>query len=515
MILWEESEKLFNKNRKNFRRVDDILVLCECCGSVRKVKFVTWKNQIRINGSDLCSSCRAKDNRSKYKESYEISDKNRSKSISKKMKEIWSDNVSRQKYLSCNKLSEDEFIAKARKVHGDKYSYDKVEYNGYLSKVKIICNKHGVFWQIPAKHLNGYGCKKCGVDKTRLGTADFITKSNEIHGNKYLYDNVEYTNTSNKVEIICHKHGSFMQSPNSHLSGKGCPRCSVVVSSGHNEIVDFIKSVYDGDVIVNDKKQLSGLELDIFIPAKKFAIEYNGLYWHSFNKNETIEEKNRHLNKRNKCVDAGINVFFIWEHAWRDKKDILKSMIKSKLGLNKKIYARNCKIQYIDDCSYKNFMDSNHLQGSVGSLVKIGLLFNDDLVCSISFKKHNKYQWEVSRFATLLGHNVVGGMGKLLNRFCIDYDPTTIMTYASMDYSNGDVYQKVGFDIIGLSKPGYFYYKNGIVYSRQKFQKHKLITKLDSFNKDLSESANMFNNGYRRLWNCGNIKLVKKFGGST
>jgi len=508
MILWDESEKLYNKKRDEFRRIDRILVKCSKCGNVRSVKFVTWKNQMRIMGDDLCVSCRSSINRIKYKESYCKSDLVRSKSISNTMKKKWSDKDIRNKYVDSMKMSENDFINRSKGIHGDKYKYSKVDYDGYHNKVCIICPNHGEFYQTPARHLNGVGCKKCGIDSTRLKLDDFISKSIAVHGEKYNYDCVQYTNTRDKVKIVCTDHGPFYQSPNSHLSGRGCPHCSVSVSSGHLEIHEYIKSFYSGDVLINDRKVLNGLEIDLYIPDKSLAIEFNGLYWHSFGDTETIEEKNRHKNKRNLCFNNGIDLFYVWEHLWDNKKEIIKSMILSKLGINKRIFARKCSIEYVDNKSFSKFMNKNHLQGNTGSSIKIGLRHDDDIVCCIGFNRHKTFGWEVSRFASKHGITVVGGMSKLFKKFIRDYRPTHIMTYASLDYSNGESYRKVGFDIIDYSKPGYFYYKNRNVFSRQQFQKHKLSKKLEIYDSNLTEHENMFNNGYRRCWNCGNMKLL-------
>ena len=126
--------------------------------------------------------------------------------------------------------TKEEFIIKARKVHDDKYDYSKVEYDGYKTKVCIICPEHGEFWQKPNDHLKGCGCKKCANDKTRerktLTKEEFIKKAYEKHGVKYDYSNVNYVNSATKVCIICPKHGEFWQVANSHLQGVGCPKCS-------------------------------------------------------------------------------------------------------------------------------------------------------------------------------------------------------------------------------------------------------------------------------------------------
>lgn len=123
-----------------------------------------------------------------------------------------------------------EFIENAKKVHGDKYDYSNVNYINSKIKVNIICHKHGQFEQTPNDHLNGHGCKKCGIEiatiKNRKKLEDFIKKAKEIHGNRYDYSKVDYINCKTKVNIICSEHGEFFQTPNSHLFGRGCPGCS-------------------------------------------------------------------------------------------------------------------------------------------------------------------------------------------------------------------------------------------------------------------------------------------------
>ena len=115
-----------------------------------------------------------------------------------------------------------EFINKAQKIHGDKYDYSLVEYIGSFSKVKIICKKHGEFIQMPNKHLCGRGCPKCGK---RLSTEEFIKSVKKIHINKYDYSLVKYYDSFTKVKIICPIHGIFEQSPVNHSQGSGCQKC--------------------------------------------------------------------------------------------------------------------------------------------------------------------------------------------------------------------------------------------------------------------------------------------------
>lgn len=152
------------------------------------------------------------------------------------------------------KLTTEEFIERARQVHGDKYDYSKVEYINTESKVCIVCPIHGEFWQRPNDHLGGHGCKECMRDSNseRLAftLSDFIKKAKEVHGDKYDYSKVEYKNNKTKVCIICPKHGEFWQKPFHHLSGNGCQIC------GRESIIDSKKDTMD--IFLKKAKEVHG-----------------------------------------------------------------------------------------------------------------------------------------------------------------------------------------------------------------------------------------------------------------
>ena len=138
-----------------------------------------------------------------------------------------------------------EFIQKARKVHGKKYDYSKVEYVNSKSKVNILCLIHGLFSQAPDKHLTGNGCLKCGYEskaqKQNSGRELFISQSIKIHGSKYNYNNVIYKNNRIKVSILCKEHGEFLQAPSSHLQGAGCQLCANKIPSNKLDTHSFIE----------------------------------------------------------------------------------------------------------------------------------------------------------------------------------------------------------------------------------------------------------------------------------
>lgn len=119
----------------------------------------------------------------------------------------------------------EQFIEQATKVHNGKYAYTNTIYINNKIKVNIVCRKHGIFSQEPSAHLKGQGCPHCAIVGGKLDTEKFIRKASEVHGDKYKYDDVEYKDSVTKVVIICKKHGKFKQRPNDHIQGKGCSKC--------------------------------------------------------------------------------------------------------------------------------------------------------------------------------------------------------------------------------------------------------------------------------------------------
>lgn len=123
------------------------------------------------------------------------------------------------------KISKEKFLELSKGIHGDKYDYTLVEYKNTSTKVKIICPEHGIFEKRPKHHYSGSGCKECSSNRQKLSLSEFIERSDEIHNNWYDYSKFEYINSRTKSTIICPKHGKFEQSPNHHLSNRGCEEC--------------------------------------------------------------------------------------------------------------------------------------------------------------------------------------------------------------------------------------------------------------------------------------------------
>ena len=126
-----------------------------------------------------------------------------------------------------------------KQIHGDKYDYSKVEYGGTEKPVCIICPEHGEFWQTPYNHIKGCGCPICAGVK-QSNTEEFIKKAKEIHNDIYDYSKVNYVNSHTPIKIICPEHGEFWQIPTNHLRGCGCPDCNTYKNSKISKKIETI-----------------------------------------------------------------------------------------------------------------------------------------------------------------------------------------------------------------------------------------------------------------------------------
>jgi hypothetical protein len=416
----------------------------------------------------------------------------------------------REKLRNNLTLEQSEFIKRSNVLHKNKFDYSQVVYKNAYTKIRVICPIHGEFMQKPMLHLRGHGCKKCAIKNSASGLSKFIEKSSRVHDHKYDYSKSQYTNARSNIEIICPIHGSFQQLVSNHTAGSGCPYCPATISTLHQEVIDYIKP--HAQMNINDRDIIRPNELDIYIPQSKLAIEVHGDYWHSWHPNDGIlEDKQKHVLKFNECDRAGIKLLQIFEHEWNSERasSIWQSIIGYHINIANNIcYARNCDLSTETKCF--SFLNENHLQGYKHAQVELGLWNNQELISAMTFNKHSKYEWEIVRFATKKNHVVVGGASRLFSNFVKIYKPNSILTFADRRYSNGSVYKKLGFEIIGTTEPGYVYIDHGKILSRYKCQKHKLKKLLPIYDDKKSESENMFANKYRRLYNAGNYKFLWK-----
>lgn len=411
--------------------------------------------------------------------------------------------------------NKNDIIKRFNEIHnGEGLDYSKVEYVNMHTKVCIIDPIYGEYWQEPIVHLKGCGHPKRKTNRNTLSNDKFIEKANKIHGSKYRYDKTDYVNYRTSICITCKKHGDFWQTAENHLYGKGCPKCGNHYSKFEDEIITTVIS--SDEVIKNDRTVLGGKELDIYIPTKKVAIEFDGLKWHSewFAK----KDRNYHLSKTIECEKQGIRLVHIFEDEYLNHKDIVISKLKHILGYNQnfeKIYARKCNIREISKDDAKQFLNKNHLQGYARSTLYFGCYYNDMLVGVMTFKEivNGSNKWELNRFASDTNKICIGVGGKLLNFFIKKYNPLYIKSFADRRWSstiNDNLYTKIGFKFDSYVKPNYSYIKTEKTphrYHKFGFRK-KTLAKKYGLPITMTETDMVKHLGYDRIWDCGLIKYV-------
>ena len=250
-----------------------------------------------------------------------------------------------------------------------------------------------------------------------------------------------------------------------------------------NQIKDFLKEL-NTEFKENYWNKEIGKEIDIYLPNKNLGIEVNGNYWHSNHKKHGILSL-YHQEKSLACQKQNIQLIHIFEYEWNNfrQQEILKSLIKSKLGIfEKKIYARQCKIKELDYKIYADFCNQNHLQRECGAKIKLGLYYEEELIQVMSFgvpRFTDKYEWEIIRECSKLGYITIGGKEKLWKYFLRKYNPNNCISYCDFSKFIGESYLKLGFKKIGLNKPGFVWwdFKLNITYLRSPWKHQEMKEK--------------------------------------
>ncbi len=328
-----------------------------------------------------------------------------------------------------------------------------------------------------------------------------------------------YTNSAEKLKLKCLKCSCiFEESIWKFQQGHLCPKCyprENGTSIAEKEVYKFICKLIGKDKvehncysIIKNPNTSNSLELDIYIPDKQIAIEYNGLYWHS---ELVLSRFDYHLQKTNLCKEKGIYLIHIFEDEWIFKKEIVKSRIKQILKVNdsERIHARKCEIKEIDPKVKNEFLEEFHIQGKDASKIKLGAFHNKELVSVMTFGKGNISKgskskegvWELNRFCSNSNYHIPGIAGKLLSHFKKNYEWKEIFSYADRRWSTGNLYYQLGFELNKITQPNYWYLKG--------FERiHRFgLRKTKDEPKDIPEWILRQNEGYTRIWDCGNLKF--------
>lgn len=221
-----------------------------------------------------------------------------------------------------------------------------------------------------------------------------------------------------------------------------CRVCNGFRSKDEIAIYEWLQTVYSGPIEPNYKKILGTHEVDIFIPEKKIAIDFNGLFTHS----ELCREKDYHIEKLKAINQQGIKFYQINADEWHFKQDIVKSLLCNKLGLGtKRYFARKLSVQNIPKQQAQEFLRDNHLMGEHVGSTSIGLVTeNNELVCLLTYQNRKSFI-DISRFCTALGTIAVGGFSKLINYIEQHIKPKRIQSYVDLRYGTGESLLTCGF----------------------------------------------------------------------
>jgi len=270
-------------------------------------------------------------------------------------------------------------------------------------------------------------------------------------------------------------------------------------SEAQQEISIFIENL--GLAVKTNYRILNGKEIDIYVEDLEIGFEFNGLYWH----NELYKERNYHLEKTKLAFSGGIKLYHIWEDAWTHKKDIVKSRIKSTLGMSDiKLDARKCSIKTLNSSEKRIFFNENHIQGDCPSSFCMGLIMNGEIVSAMSFGKRNIFkneEIELIRFCNKINCNVRGSSSRLFSAFLREHNFSEIISYSDNSWGTGEVYKKMNFNFVKTTPPNYWYVQQGIRKHRFSFRKSILVDQ--GYDDALTEHQIMLERGIFRIYDCG------------
>lgn len=294
-------------------------------------------------------------------------------------------------------------------------------------------------------------------------------------------------------------------------------RNDIFTSKPEQEILTFIQN--NGLECKKNRKILNGKELDIFVPTKQCAIEFNGNKFHT----EWFGSKTRqyHLNKTKLCKEKNVKLIHIFEDEFHNSKEIVFNKIAHILGIQQdlpKIYGRKCFIKEVDKCHANTFLEKFHIQGYVSSTIHYGAFYQNELIAVMSFKTENNGRWELTRFASDYNYICCGVGGKLFKHFIREYNPESVKSFADRRWTvdeENNIYIQLGFEFDGYTPPDYKYYNPKVDryqrFHKFGFRKQVLLKKYPNIlTPEMTETEMAKKLGYDRIWDCGLIRYVWK-----
>lgn len=296
------------------------------------------------------------------------------------------------------------------------------------------------------------------------------------------------------VRNYCNLHDNFTISKN-NLNARyrgGVNICTKCYPIGENESINeqelskFIKSITNCEV---KKHKIKNKEIDVYIEEMNMGFEYDGIFWHS----DKYVDNQYHLNKTLLCNETNINLHHIFDDEWLNKKEIVKSIIKSKFKhYDNEIDSDVCIIKNVDQNGAIEFLENNNIFEPINSNINIGL-FNDGYLVSLMVGEYIDNNFEILRFCNKINLNIIGGFDKLLSYVISEFDPNKIISFVDRRYYNGSTYLKFGFKHIGNTEPNCYHFK------RNELKRHPIISTND-----------IIPNSHLKIYDCGYMKFELK-----
>jgi hypothetical protein len=374
------------------------------------------------------------------------------------------------------------------------------------------CKSDIVKNNIKKTNLERYNCKHVfQVDKYKEKIKKSISIKTKIKLSKLLEVlDLEllskYENNLIDLKLRCKKCNREYYKSYFNLQ-QGCHPCYICnpplngTSKDEIELLEFIKNDLGLKALSDNRIIIKPKELDIVIPTKKIAIEYNGLYWHStaFNKDPNLEDY--HLNKTIECEKKNFRLIHIFEDEWLLKKNIIKGKLKQILKSNEKlINFEEYKIKEISNKSKDKFLSKYHTEGKDISNVNIGAFYKEQLIAVMSFINLENYIWKLNRFCMEFNYSTLNILERIFNQFKENHNWRKIYFYIDRRWTDIELGYKLGFNLDKVTKPNVWYIKGLNRYSK---------SELKSCYNDINLISDNFlkKNGIDKIWDCGNYKF--------
>lgn len=382
------------------------------------------------------------------------------------------------------------------------------------SPITCVCIVHGQFVAWPGNLLRGKGCPQCAFSTRRGTTEQFVARAELVHGQRWDYTAVVYERAVKKVRIGCPQHGEFLQTPNKHLAGQGCPKCGRADPFWERELAAYLERL--GYTPQRNAPIFGRQHADLYLPEQKFAIELHGLYWHV----ESRRGRTYHWGKWYEAERRGVRLVQIFEDEWRDRRAIVEQRLAAMLGKAPTYSARQCTVLALPAATARQFLDRAHLQGAGAATQYYGLRLGADIVAVASFaplrggtmtRVDAPDYWEVVRYASV--GRVRGGFSRLFTHFCRDFAPECVVSYCDLRYGDGRLYRACGFELDSITEPDYWWVppneKRRV--PRYQTQKHKLAQHpvLGAYHDPAKSEAEICQAaGWHRLYGVGHQKWI-------